>query len=104
VETPAIRVGTPEEYAHWEAELRTFLTGMGRDPSNLERVDARYHYNTNQITLYHLANPSDEFSVADTISHEVLHALLYQMGERLAARAIDWAGAPVGNPRRAGGI
>jgi hypothetical protein len=104
VEPPSIRVGSPQEYARWESELRKFLVRMGRDPSNLERVDARYHYQTNQITLYHLADPSNELSVADTISHELLHAMLFQTGEGWAARAIDLVGAPVGNPRRAGGI
>jgi hypothetical protein len=104
VEHPTISVGTQEEYAYWESRLRKFLADLGADPGDLERVDARYNYKDNRITLYRLANPSEDRSVADTISHEFLHALLYQMGEDRAARAIDLVGKPVGNPARIGGI
>ncbi len=104
MEPPTISVGTPAEYAHWESEVRRFLTEMGTDANVLERVDARYNYKDNRITLYRLANPSHEGSVTDTISHEVLHALLFQMGEHFAARAIDLVGKRVGNAARTGGI
>jgi len=104
MEQPAISVGTPKEYAFWESRLRQFLTERGFAPDHLERVDARYNFKENRITLYRLANPSEERSVADTIAHEFLHALLYQLDERWAAHAIDLVGKPVGNPARIGGI
>jgi hypothetical protein len=104
VEHPSISVGTPKEYAYWEARLRSFLVDEGLNPDSLEQVDARYRYKDNRITLYRLANPADERSVADTLSHEFLHALLYQLGEQWAARGIDLVGKPVGNPARVGGI
>lgn len=104
VEHPEISIGTPDEYAFWVSRLRAFLVERGADADELEQVDARYNYKANRITLYRLANASDVRSVADTISHEFLHALLYQMGERYAARAIDLVGKPVGNPARWGGF
>jgi hypothetical protein len=104
VEHPHVTVGTPAEYAYWESQLRKFVTAQGGDPANIERVDARLNYKGNRITLYRLADPSDERSVADTLSHEFLHSLLYQMDELLAARLIDLVGKPVGNPGRIGGI
>jgi len=88
----------------WESRLRKFLTAMGRDADSLERVAARYNYRDNRITLYHLPDPGNEQSVVDTLSHEWLHAILFQLGERFAARAIDLVGKPVGNPARTGGI
>ncbi|MCI4352672.1 MAG: hypothetical protein L3K14_04710 [Thermoplasmata archaeon] len=84
--------------------MRKHLTELGADADALERVDARYNYKGNRITLYRLADPANEGSVAETISQEVLHALLFQMGERFAARAIDLIGKPVGNAARTGGI
>jgi hypothetical protein len=104
VKPPDISVGTPEEYSHWVSELRKLLSEIGRDPGTLQQVDARYHYKDNRVTLYRLADPSNPLSIADTISHELLHALLYQMEEGHAARAIDWVGKPVGDPGRVGGI
>jgi hypothetical protein len=104
MEPPVITIGTPEEYRYWEARLRKFLAGRHGAAVELERVDARYNYRENRITLYRLADPSNERLVADTLSHEYLHALLYQMGERWAAHAIDLVGKPVGNPGRSGGI
>lgn len=101
---PTVSIGTPAEYAYWEARLRRYLVSMGASADALERVDARYNYRENRITLYRLADPSNSGSVADTLSHELLHALLYQMGEEYAARAIDLVGKPVGNPARIGGI
>jgi hypothetical protein len=104
VEPPTISVGTAQEYAHWVSELRKFLAGIGADARAFERVDARYNYKENRIVLYRLADPADETSVAETISHETLHALLYQMGERFSARTIDLIGKPVRSPARTGGI
>jgi hypothetical protein len=104
VEHPTVVVGTASEYAYWESRLREYLAAGGRDPANLERVDARLNYKENRITLYRLADSTVELSVADTLAHEFLHALLYQMGEEWAARMIDLVGKPVGNPARVGGI
>jgi hypothetical protein len=104
VEPPSISVGTAREYAYWESRLRKFLTEFRGRESVLERVDARYNYRENRITLYRLATPTDDLSVAETISHEMIHALLFQMGEQFAARAIDLVGKPVGNVSRTGGI
>jgi len=101
---PSITVGTPQEIAFWAARLRKFLMELGADAGDFKQVDARYNYKGNRITLYRLANPSDELSVADTISHEFLHGLLYQIGEHTAARLIDMVGRPAGNPSRIGGI
>jgi hypothetical protein len=103
-EPPSLTVGSPREYALWEARLRNFLVSMGREASSLERVDARYNYKDNRITIYRLADPKDELSVIETLSHESLHAILYQLGEHFAARAIDLVGKPAGNPGRTGGI
>jgi hypothetical protein len=104
MEHPSVRIGTPEEYAYWKARLTSFVVDRGGEADELEQVDARLNYKANQITLYRLSNPLDERSVGDTISHEILHALLYQMEELRAARLIDWVGKPVGNPARVGGI
>jgi hypothetical protein len=104
VEHPGISVGTPQEYLHWLSEWRKTLQSMGADPNALERIDARYNYRRNRITLYRLDDPRDEVSVADTLSHELLHAVLFQMGERWAARMIDLVAKPPGNADRAGGI
>jgi hypothetical protein len=104
MEHPSVSVGSPDEYAFWKSRLTEFLVERGGEASDLERVDARLNYKGNRVTLYRLADPSNELSVADTFSHEILHALLYQMGELRAARLIDLVGKPVGNPRRVGGI
>ena len=104
MEQPSISVGTPEEYAYWVSRLRKFLGERGGDADALERLDARINYKGNRITLYRLADPSNERSVADTIAHELLHTLLYQMGEYRAAREIDLVGKPVGSAARVGGI
>ncbi|MGA8302278.1 MAG: hypothetical protein WA691_06265 [Thermoplasmata archaeon] len=104
MEPPSISVGTALEYAYWESRLRKFLRELGGRTNNFEQVDARYNYKENRITLYRLANSTDELSVAETISHELIHALLFQMGEHFAARAIDLVGKPVGNVARTGGI
>jgi hypothetical protein len=104
MEPPTISVGTPAEYAYWESRLRKFFAEMGAAADEFERVDARCNYRENQITLYRLADPRDELSVADTLSHELLHVLLFQLGEHFAARAIDLVGKPVGHPARIGGI
>ncbi len=104
MEHPSVTIGTPEEYSYWKARLSTFLRDRGGEADELEQVDARLNYRDNRITLYRLADPADERSVADTISHEILHSLLYQMEELRAARLIDLVGKPVGNPARIGGI
>jgi hypothetical protein len=104
LEQPTIAIGTAKEYAYWEVRVRQFLHERGAPPDELERVDARYNFSDRRITLYRLANPSQELSVAETISHEMIHALLDQMGEHLAARAVDLVGKPVGHPARTGGI
>jgi hypothetical protein len=104
MEHPGVSVGTPEEYRYWMGRLTQFVVDRGGKSDALEQLDARLNYKENRITLYRLSNPADERSVGDTISHEILHALLYQMGELWAARMIDWVGKPVGNPARIGGI
>ena len=101
---PRITVGSPEEYAFWKSRISSFLTERGGAPDTLEQVDARLNYRSNCLTLYRLVDPADERSVAQTISHEILHALFYQMGELRAARMLDLAGKPVGDPDRIGGI
>ena len=104
VDSPSITVGTPKEYVCWAARLRGFFAELGANPDNFKPVDARYNYRANRITIYRLANPADELSIVDTISHEFLHGLLYQLGEQGAARLIDLVGRPAGNPSRIGGI
>ena len=104
LQPPTISVGTAKEYAYWEVRVRRFLDQRGASPGQLERVDARYNFSDRRITLYRLADPSNDWSVAETISHEMIHALLDQMGEHYAARAIDIVGKPVGHPGRRGGI
>jgi hypothetical protein len=104
MDPPAISVGTPEEYDVWEQRMRKFLQDRFGSSVSLERVDARYNYRSNRISLYRLADPADPGSVAETLSHETLHALLYQMGEEWAARMIDLVGKRVGDPLRRGGI
>lgn len=101
---PTVAIGTPEEYAYWKSRLSSILAERGGEVDQLEQVDARLNYRDNRLTLYRLSDPAEERSVADTISHEILHALLYQMGELRAARMIDIVGKPVGNPARIGGI
>ncbi|MCI4372661.1 MAG: hypothetical protein L3K02_03340 [Thermoplasmata archaeon] len=102
--SPTIVIGSPKEYATWVSRLRSFLSETGADPNNLEQVDARFNYNENRITLYRLSNPTDERSIAETISHEFLHALLFQEGERFAARTLDLVSRPVRGGERIGGI
>ncbi|MGI0155908.1 MAG: hypothetical protein ACREDE_07245, partial [Thermoplasmata archaeon] len=65
------------------------LEEAGRDPASLDRVDATINYARNRIILFNLADPQRETSVADTVSHEVLHALLEELGELWAARSLD---------------
>ena len=98
VEQPKISVGTPTEYAFWVSRLRNFLRRRGARPVELEQVDARYNFETNRIILYRLADGSCELSVAETLSHEVLHSLLEQLGEHYAARAIDLVSRRSGTP------
>jgi hypothetical protein len=104
VEPPTIGVGTPQEYAQWLSRLRQFLRSLGADADAIEQVDARFNYKENRITLYRLSDPAEERSVAETLSHEYLHALLYQQGEPFAARALDLVSRPVRSGKRVGGI
>jgi hypothetical protein len=101
---PTVTVGTSKEYAQWESRLRGLWAELGAKPDDLKQVDARFNYRENKITLYRLPDPSDELSVAETLSHEFLHAILYQWGEQRAARLIDLVGKQPGNPTRVGGI
>jgi iron uptake system EfeUOB component EfeO/EfeM len=84
--------------------LLQLLSGGGATPDLLEQIDARYNYLENRISLYRLAEPYDEYSVAETLSHEYLHALLDQLGERRAARTLDLVSRPVRGGARIGGI
>jgi hypothetical protein len=99
-----VGVGSPKEYARWVARAREYLRELRQDPDQLDYVDARFGYRANRITLLHLQDPGRELSVADTLSHEVLHSLLDQIGESFAARTIDVVCKPVGHPQRRGGI
>jgi hypothetical protein len=104
MEHPRVSVGTPEEYAYWKSRLAEAIRERTGKVDELEQVDARMNYRANRITLYRLPRPDDELSIAETLSHELLHALLYQLGEVWAARLIDFVGKPVGNAARVGGI
>ena len=104
MEPPAVGIGTREEYELLNDRARSLLRAEGISPDQLERVDARFNYRSNRITLFHLQDSCDATSVADTISHELLHALLDQAGERHAARLIDLVCRPVGDPDRRGGL
>jgi hypothetical protein len=101
---PSVSVGTPKEYAVWAARGRAFLAEMGRSPDSLERVDAAINYRRNHITLFRLQDPARELSVADTLAHEWLHAVLDELGEGRAARELDRVVRPVGDPGRTGGV
>lgn len=104
VAQPAISVGTPREYGEWLARLREAIASDGAAPDAIERIDARYNYRENRITIYGFPDPADELSISQTLSHEYLHALLSYLGEHLAARLIDLIAKPVGNSDRVGGI
>jgi hypothetical protein len=101
---PTISAGTPAEYARGEARAREYLREYQIDPEQLVRVDARFDYLSNRIILFRLQEPGNELSVGDTVSHEILHALLDQEGEWLAARTLDLVCKPVGDPDRRGGL
>lgn len=101
---PRLRVGSPAEYARWTARARLFLRQSGNDPGTLERVAATFNYASNRVLLFHLPDPRNELSIADTLAHEFLHSLLDQLGERAAARRLDGVAAPVGDPERRGGV
>lgn len=101
---PIVHAGTPAEYAAWNARAQRFLRESGRDPADLERIDATISYSSNRILLFALLVPGEPYSVAETLAHEVLHALLDQLGERRAARALDYVSRPAGLPGRSGGI
>ncbi|MCI4343005.1 MAG: hypothetical protein L3J92_02675 [Thermoplasmata archaeon] len=101
---PAISVGTPKEYAYWLNHLGKVWAQLGLPSDNLQQIDARYNYEVNRVTLYHLRDPSDDLSVAETISHEYLHALLDQEGEGPAARQLDLVAKAARSSERIGGI
>jgi hypothetical protein len=104
MEPPRISVGSKAEYAYWLARLRGSLAEDGGRADNIEQVDARYNYRDHRITLYHLSDPTDPLSVAETLSHEYLHALLDGLGEPWAARELDLVARPVRGGTRLGGI
>jgi len=99
-----VSVGSPEEYRRSTALARQYLRENKVDPSQLERVDAVLNYSRNQITLFNLADPANELSVAETLSHESIHSLLDQVGEIWAARTLDRVTKHVRDPARRGGI
>ena len=99
-----ISIGTPQEYSDWVSRLRAVYEARGAPANAIEQIDARYHYRSNRITLYRLPDPTDPVSIAQTLSHEFLHALLYWTGERTAARMIDFVARRVGSSQRVGGI
>jgi hypothetical protein len=84
--------------------LRSAVEARGGSPDSIEQINARYNYRSNQITIYRLPDPTNPLSIAETLSHEFLHAVLYWTGERMAARLIDIVGLPVGITERSGGI
>jgi hypothetical protein len=104
VELPAVAIGSPKEYAYWLDRLRKYWARAGASAGDLEQIDARYNYAENRITLYRLRDPSDELSVAETLSHEYLHAILNQWGETWAARQLDLIARPARSSERVGGI
>jgi hypothetical protein len=104
VDQPKISVGTRAEYAYWLSRWRGFLVAQGGQADDIEQVDARFNFEDNRIVLYCLTDPSDERSVAETIAHEYLHALLEQIGETRAARELDLVSKPVRSGSRVGGI
>ena len=104
MEPPTVTIASPEEYTYWNSRLSRFRSDRGGEADERDMVNARLNYRDNRITLYRLADPSDEVSVVGTLSHETLHSLLYQMEELRAARLLDVVGKAVGNPERVGGI
>lgn len=104
MEPPAIHVGTREEYQRWAAKAEAFLAENSVCPDQLERVDSTINYRANLILLFNLQDPASELSVADTLAHELLHALLDQLGERRAARTLDLVARPVLERDRRGGV
>ncbi len=104
MEHPTIAIARPEEAAYWATRLGEFLRTRGGEADALERIDTRLDYRANRVTLYGLPDPANELSVADAISHEILHALLYQLEELGAARRMDLVSTPAGDARRAGGL
>jgi hypothetical protein len=101
---PEVGAGSPTDYRRYEARARELLEVAGRPPDDLERVDAAFNYSKNRITLFNLQEPGRELSVADTLSHEWLHAVLDRLGEWRAARLLDAVVRPVGDADRRGGL
>lgn len=103
-EHPRVLVGTPEGYGAWRDKARTLFRESGRDPESLDRIDTTINYRQHRILLFHLADSRNETSAADTLSHEVLHSLLEQFGERWAARSLDLISKEPGDRDRVGGV
>lgn len=104
MEHPTVSVGTPEEHAYWATRFETFLRDRGGEADARGRILARLDYAENRMTLYGLPDARDERSAADTVSHELLHALFYQLDELRAARTVDLVARPPDDPGRVGGI
>jgi hypothetical protein len=104
MQLPTIVVGTRAQYQLWEVRAQEFLKSQQICPDQLDRVDSTINYTRNRITLFNLQDPSDEWSIADTLSHEILHSLLEQLGERWATRSMDMICKPVKSPERRGGV
>ncbi len=101
---PFIKIGSRREYLAWETRARTYLQELGGNPETLDRVDATFNYARNRVLLFNLPEPARDLSIAETVSHEILHSLLEQLRERWAARTLDRVARPVGSADRAGGI
>jgi hypothetical protein len=97
-------VGTTADYRKYEDRARRYLQELGRDPASLDRVAATINYRENRVLLFGLPDPSEELSVVDTLAHELLHAILDQLGEGWAARRLDEVVRPVGRADRVGGV
>ena len=104
MEHPAVSAGTPADHDYWATRFDTFLRDRGGEADARGRVLARLDYAENRMTLYRLPDARDERSAADTVSHELLHALLYQLDELRAARTVDLVARPADDPRRVGGL
>jgi hypothetical protein len=103
-EHPLVEIGSSRDYRYWNARAREYLRESGRDPATLDRTDATINYDRNRVLLFNLPDPRNELSVGETFSHEVVHALLEQLGERWAARSLDAIARPAGAPDRIGGV
>ena len=76
----------------------------GHDPDQIQRIDATINYRANRVLLFHLPDAKNDLSAAETLAHETLHAVLDQIGERWAARSLDFVAKTAGDPLRLGGV